>query len=278
MLIFGIVKKKKKIINSINIPCAVTYGWSPDSRQFMTATLAPRMNVDNCIRLYRYDGTGPILHKTDRDPLYECFWLYASPSLYRDRGISPQAKLRLKERQNKQANQTTDVTPVAQAYVPPAARGRGSSLAAKIRAEREAQLGKNNNASRNGSKSNIAPLVKAIPGLAQPQSETSNKNKKKRQAAKKRKEAAAALETEEASPLPSSPTSINAIQQEEIPSSKDDLLKRQKALKKKIKQVSELQDKVAAGLKPSADQQDKLSRSDALHTELSDIETKLSQL
>jgi uncharacterized protein with WD repeat len=30
--------------------CAVGFGWSPCGRHFMTATLAPRMNVDNVIK------------------------------------------------------------------------------------------------------------------------------------------------------------------------------------------------------------------------------------
>ena len=38
-------RNKKKKIGSVNMPCAVEYGWSPDSRLFVTATTAPRMNV-----------------------------------------------------------------------------------------------------------------------------------------------------------------------------------------------------------------------------------------
>ena len=38
---------KLKKIGSNTAHCSVSYGWSPDSRYFLTATLAPRMNVDN---------------------------------------------------------------------------------------------------------------------------------------------------------------------------------------------------------------------------------------
>ena len=39
---------------------AVAYGWSPDGRYFHTATLAPRMNVDNGVHIYKYNGAGPL--------------------------------------------------------------------------------------------------------------------------------------------------------------------------------------------------------------------------
>lgn len=31
--------------------CATYYAWSPDSRHFLTASLAPRMNVDNNLKV-----------------------------------------------------------------------------------------------------------------------------------------------------------------------------------------------------------------------------------
>ena len=63
------VNKKKKM-GANTTSAAVGYGWSPDSRQFMVSTTAPRMNVDNGIRLFKYNGAGPI-GKLDLDVLYE---------------------------------------------------------------------------------------------------------------------------------------------------------------------------------------------------------------
>ena len=82
-------RNKKKKIGSVNMPCAVEYGWSPDSRLFVTATTAPRMNVDNGIHVYRYDGSGPLSTTKDRDPLFDCFWLPGVTDDYPDRGVSP---------------------------------------------------------------------------------------------------------------------------------------------------------------------------------------------
>ena len=42
---------RKKVMGSTTSHCAVAYGWSPDSRWFMTATCAPRMNVDNDVKV-----------------------------------------------------------------------------------------------------------------------------------------------------------------------------------------------------------------------------------
>lgn len=37
-------------------PCAVGYGWSPNSRYFMVSTTSPRMNVDNGVKVFKYSG------------------------------------------------------------------------------------------------------------------------------------------------------------------------------------------------------------------------------
>ena len=52
----------------------------------------------------------------------------------------------------------------------------------------------------------------------------------------------------------------------------DDLAKKAKGLKKKIKQIDELAAKVAGGLAPSDEQRDKLSRKPGLETELAAVE------
>lgn len=251
-------RHKKRKIGSCNIPCAVAYGWSPDSRRFMSATLAPRMNVDNCVRLYRYDGSGPVAVKDDLAPLFDCAWIPADSSQFPDRPASPASKDRAK------LLQASDAAPPA-AYVPPSARGRGSALAAQLRAERQGQLG------GGGKPSSTFGAAKSIPGMAPAAPES--RNKKRRDAQKKRKEAA-----EAEAQLTPPPSQVSA--EVEAPSllTQDDLLKKQKGLKKKLKAVAELQAKVDGGLAPSADQRDKLDRAKALEAELADIERKLGDL
>lgn len=255
-------RHKKKKIGSCNIPCAVAYGWAPDSRRFMSATLAPRMNVDNCVRLYRYDGSGPVAVKDDLAPLFDCAWIPADASQFPDRPASPASKDRAK------LLQASDAAPPA-AYVPPSARGRGSTLAAQLRAERQGQLGgagKPSQASTFGGPKSIPGMAPAVP---------ESRNKKRRDAQKKRKEAAEA----EAQLTPPPPPQPAPAEPEPVgPLTKEDLLKKQKGLKKKLKAVAELQAKVDGGLAPSADQRDKLDRAKALDAELADVERKLREL
>jgi len=68
--------------------CTVSYSWSPDSRSFLTATLAPRMNVDNGIKIFRYNGEGPVFSRS-YERLYHAEWRPAQKGLYPDRGPSP---------------------------------------------------------------------------------------------------------------------------------------------------------------------------------------------
>ena len=58
----------------------------------------------------------------------------------------------------------------------------------------------------------------------------------------------------------------------------DDLAKRAKALKKKLKSVSELQAKVDGGLAPNAEQAEKLGRAAELRADLADVEARLARL
>lgn len=44
-------RNKQKLMGRNTSHCAVAYGWSPCGRYFMTATLAPRMNVDNGVKV-----------------------------------------------------------------------------------------------------------------------------------------------------------------------------------------------------------------------------------
>ena len=53
----------------------VSMEWGPDGRHLMTATLAPRLRVDNGFCIYRHDGT-LIAQQQLQEPL-EALWLPA---------------------------------------------------------------------------------------------------------------------------------------------------------------------------------------------------------
>mmetsp|Transcript_18115 Transcript_18115/g.53560 ORF Transcript_18115/g.53560 Transcript_18115/m.53560 type:complete len:634 (-) Transcript_18115:27-1928(-) len=257
-------RHKKKKVGSANIPCAVTYGWSPDSRMFMAATLAPRMNVDNGVRVYRYDGSGPIATKNDRDPLYDCFWVPACADRFPDRGASAESKARAK------ALKATPAASKPQAYRPPGARGMagGGSLASMIRAEREKDKGTSGGLKKQGQ-----PRKEGLPVGAAPEPQQS-RNAKRKEAARKRKEAeAAAAALEEATVAPPPPPAAAAADPLEL--SAEDLAKRVKKLKKQLKQIDELAAKVAGGLSPSSEQREKLDKKAAVAADLAAAEALL---
>ncbi|XP_024536257.1 eukaryotic translation initiation factor 2A [Selaginella moellendorffii] len=110
-----------KSIGNTKSPCSVTCEWAPDGRLLMTATTAPRMRVDNGIRIFKY--TGALLEEQKINDLYQADWL---PGQYVERPASPvSAKSSQKEKQ-----------PSAAAIAKPAAyRPPHSSMSASVRAQ-----------------------------------------------------------------------------------------------------------------------------------------------
>lgn len=208
------------------------HSWSPDSRWFLVATTAPRMNVDNGITVYRYTGQ---LHtnvpwdnaKFRPNHLLQACFVPSLLKTYPDRPQSPPPE--------------TPVTaePVAAAaapkpagrYVPPGARSRGggTSLAERMRQERQGTL----QGATKVTKSSPAPVVgvKTIPGMAAPtvpaggksKSQIKREKQKKKEQEKQQQEEAAKAVTAAAEPV--------------------DPAKRARKLKKMLKQIDELKGK-----------------------------------
>ena len=71
--------------------CVVGCEWSPDSRWFLISTTRPRLVVDNGIKLFKYNGTGPVL-SLERSELYTALWKPVPPKTYPTRSLTPGAK------------------------------------------------------------------------------------------------------------------------------------------------------------------------------------------
>ena len=67
----------------------VSLEWSPDSRFLLVSTTAPRLRVDNGVRLFKYDGT--LVASKPWDVLLEASWRPAAKGVYPDRPPSPRA-------------------------------------------------------------------------------------------------------------------------------------------------------------------------------------------
>ena len=181
---------KYKPIGSTRASCSVTLEWSPDGRRLLTSTIAPRLNVDNGWKIWRYNGD-LLLHE-ERTKIYEAFWRPVPPGTYEDRPISPASKR--VEAQGAAAGAASETKSAYRpphaaktAYRPPhATSGSGNFSLAKA-SDEEMKAGKFKAA---GAK-NTSSEPSGPPGAGAQLSAAALKNAKKR-AAKKRATAAAA--------------------------------------------------------------------------------------
>ncbi|GAB5030602.1 eukaryotic translation initiation factor 2a [Nannochloropsis oceanica] len=263
-------RNKQKLMGRNTSHCSVGYGWSPCGRYFMTATLAPRMNVDNAVKLFKYDGDGP-LHKAGFEDatLFEACFRPAAPGVFPDRPATPLRKGR-KECESGSAT-ATPVTPSPKpkaVYRPPGSTG---ALAAMLRAEREAVAGPRKvvNGRSNVSGSGYAALGGSpyIPGLA-PLANAGSKSALKKKARKEKKKAAdavaKALADAEAERAKEEATAAAALRT----AAAEDPVKRKKALQKKLKQIDELKARAAGGEALNEDQQQKLASENDLREQV----------
>lgn len=141
----------------VTAACTVGYGWSPDSRMLFVSTTSPRMNVDNGVNVYRYNGDKvqklPWNNKNYLpDRLLQATFLPALPTIYPDRPQSPSltgAGPGQDAANNAGASSSLsipDAPKPAGRYIPPSARNRasdrggGTSLADRMRAEKEGKM------------------------------------------------------------------------------------------------------------------------------------------
>lgn len=73
---------EKRQLGTTKAECSVTSEWSPDGCYFMTATTAPRLQVDNGIKIFHYNGS--LYFKKMFDKLYQAEWKPESPDRFGD--------------------------------------------------------------------------------------------------------------------------------------------------------------------------------------------------
>lgn len=157
--------KKMKKMGSNNSHCAITHAWSPDSRYFMTATLAPRMNVDNGFKIFRYDGKGPIFVESLSDA-YDAMWLPAKADVYPNRARSPSRTPAEGTGSSTVAKPAAAVAPVG-AYRPPGSTGAFAEAMKRPTVQPgKVMLTKSTANASSSSTLKYVPPQRKIPGLA----------------------------------------------------------------------------------------------------------------
>ncbi|CAG8503554.1 6338_t:CDS:10, partial [Cetraspora pellucida] len=232
-------RENLKKISTIEAPNSSECFWSPDGRYIMTATLSPRLRVDNGYKIWHY--TGVLVRDESIQELLQIQWRPASVEQYPMRTLSPPPKA--SEDSVAFAAKPSPAKKVG-AYRPPHARGTATPEMFK----REDESSKRLHTQDHGNKSMIV-------GASEVTTKAAVKNKKKREAAKKKKEEANLVsETSNvASSLPQSPT---LIQQGGSLLSETD--KKIRNLTKKLRQIAELKERQQKGDKLELTQTSKI--------------------
>lgn len=246
---YDILRLKK--IGSNTSHCTTAFAWSPDSRYFLTSSLAPRMNVDNHLKIFRYNGDGPVA-RVDFERAYEVAWMPAQKNVYPNRGPSP-GRSAVSQFQRELAQEEAKKVVKPAPYRPPRSTGTVSSL--MNRESEKAPVGKvpksapaTNNAPQTSGAAKFVPSVKSqrvIPGMAPP---TGNSKPAAPKAAvsaapatSQPKPAAKPAPTAAPQSKPSTPAATVVVE------SAADKEKRAKALQKKLKQIDEIKARISAG-------------------------------
>ncbi|CAE7039839.1 eif2a [Symbiodinium sp. CCMP2456] len=244
-------KPGKQLMASRRMECCVVCGWAPDGRHFLTATTAPRMRVDNKIELFDYLGAP--LGKLEFDELLLAGWRPRPRGAFQDRAPSPgrsapasQAKAAAKPK-------------AAQAYRPPGARA-GGGLADLLRKE----LGSTSADAATTATKVGAPTAAPIslpPGASAEDFQKGNqggtgsgssRNARKKKAKEAAAQAAPEPDVEKFVPPPRTgdakpaPSACTAAESQEAVGG-DEVEKKVRALRKKLRDIEKLKEKVATG-------------------------------
>lgn len=300
----------------------VGHQWSPDGRTYVTACTSPRMNVDNGVTLYRYDGS-----RVDESTLpwdnekYRPDRLVAAEFVpapfpeddsayyyYDDRPQSPAPRSRYTELKGKDADdalarlQAADaakaraggkapfgpgwgVRATRGAYVPPGARksggggggggsyvppgaragrGSGSSLAERMRKEREGGAAAVSGVKVQAGRSGPVGSASVVGGEAAPNPDQKSKSAVRREKQRLAKEKAD-REAEEAERRKAEEEKAKAE------ANRTDPAKRSKKIKKVLKQIDEIKAKRDGGTELNEDQVAKLATEEELRKELAEL-------
>ena len=236
-----------------------------------------RLNVDNGVRLFRYNGEeltnvpwDNANYKPDR--LLQVSFIPALPDVYPDRGQSPAPKIvgdaatiaEVKKAANEAAIKVAE--PTVQRYVPPSARGRigGTNLSDRIRAEMEGKIvGATRVQPRKGIPGASSTMKTNVPvGMVPVQNDEKSKNalqreKKKLVKARKAEEEAKLIADQEAAKIAAKEAAAA------------DPMKISRKLTKNLKQIEELKERDPNSL--NDDQKQKIASEASLRAELANL-------
>ncbi|KAH7445650.1 hypothetical protein KP509_01G018900 [Ceratopteris richardii] len=240
-------------LGSTRAECTVTCEWSSDGRYILAATTAPRLRVDNGIKIFKYNGS--LYYEKKYDKLFQAEWRPAAVGFYEDRPASPQVSGEKNKEKGGKTELLTEKSAAAAkttAYMAPHAKA-----AAAVRAQ---LLGEETSSS-------------AV-------SKSALKNKKRREKQKEKKDAedATVALTEDISTLGNQMGALSATVDSNTGNiTGDETTKRLRALYKKIRQIEEIKQKVSDGdgnYSTNPAQREKLQQESAIREEIRALEAQ----
>lgn len=272
---YDIIRLKK--IGSNVSHCATSFVWSPCSRYFMTASLAPRMNVDNGFKIFKYNGFGPILQQ-GFEKAYDAVWRPAPVDLYPNRPPSPRRGV-AEDPTAAALSPIKPTIPAAAPYRPPGSTGALSDFM-KSSPAFAAPVGKVKGETVNAP-AKFVPSVqkqKVIPGMGPATAASSQKKKpipgsaptaQPQTASKPAAQPVTTTAKPAIKPSPAAaPAPVAAPAAAPAAETAESKEKRAKAIQKKLKQIQEIKQKVASGQAVQPDQLKRLSSEAELQREL----------
>jgi len=262
--------------------------WSPDGRFLLTATLSPRLRVDNGIKIWHC--TGPLLHVHPIDELYQASWRPTPVDLVPafPQNIPPSPAPASSVQAHAAVAKPAPTRP-AGAYRPPGARGLEASSAYKREDDSpSAPSTPNGRYSRSPAPGRVHTNGrKHVPGAPTSPSPVRNNNTdadrrgRKRKGPKKDKEGAAGGEE---SPRPSIEIQVNGAPEPPLSpvngsvpptpgadAGLDPIAKKVRNLNKKLKAIEELKEKAKKGERLEATQVKKIDTEAEIRKELAGL-------
>jgi translation initiation factor 2A len=289
-------RRSLKCLSTVDAHMTVNYGWSPDSRYFLTAILFPRLRVDNGFRVW--SCAGGLLHEEHIEELTVAMWRPQPKSRF-----APPTDADIKA--HPAAAKGPAPPSKAAKYVPPGQRasGGGGRSLAELALSRGAEPGVSGGQSSGRSLSQLSAAMErggsaAIRGGAPPGAETTDgsssrsaaKNKAKAEA-KKKKKAEEAAGGGGGGPPPATAVAAGSggggaagkgggggggggNDDEET---EEKITKKVRATEKKLRQITELKELKAGGKPLEKTQLSKIDAEETVRAELEALQLKLTQ-
>lgn len=236
-------REKLSIYSNISARDATYLEWSPDGRHIATATLFPRLRVDNGYKLWSIDGT-----VVDQALVTELYQLTFKPQVLAATSLPPPPSKAQKA--NGEGSTAGQAAPKRAAYVPPHLRNQAQTHSAP-RALHELV-------------DDSVVGYSSLPVGSDPTAGSSSlkKNKEKEKEKEDSKEKKGKGKGKEAA----------------TPLDKEELEKKIKAATKKLKDVQALKEQQQAGKTLEKNQLDKVSKEATFQKELDELTSALAQL